>query len=66
MRFRSLNLMYVIPYATKTLANFSVFIFGTLPLYLRIRGLLYNVHRLADVSKLHIKRGFKMNIIALL
>ena len=57
MRFRSLNLMYVIPYTRKTLVNFSVFIFGTLPLYLRIRGRLYNVHRLADVSKLHIKKG---------
>ena len=45
--------MYVIPYATKTLVNFSVFISGTLPLYLRIRGRMYNVHRLADVSKPH-------------
>ena len=45
--------MYVIPYATKTLVSFSVFIFGTLPLYLRIRGRMYNVHRLADVSKPH-------------
>ena len=49
--------MYVIPYTRETLVNFSVFIFGTLPLYLRIRGRVYNVHRLADVSKLHIKKG---------